>query len=85
MTETRRRKSSKIAETNPSYYDSYQQLKSIADKMRQQQNEPNIDELISLVEQATTAYKHCQARIAAVEHALGLSAETPAVSSDQNG
>lgn len=58
--------------TAQSYYDNYQTLKTIAEKMRQQQTEPNIDELIPLVEQATEAYKKCQARIAAVEQALGL-------------
>ncbi len=83
--ETSRRKTRKTAEASPSYYESYQQLKAIADKMRQQQDEPNIDELIPLVEQATAAYKHCQARIAAVENALGLSSETHDVSSDHNG
>jgi exodeoxyribonuclease VII small subunit len=54
-----------------SYQKNYQTLKKIAQAMREQQ-EPDIDQLIELVNQATEAYKKCQARIEAVEKALGL-------------
>jgi exodeoxyribonuclease VII small subunit len=54
-----------------SYQENYQTLKKIAETMREQQ-EPDIDQLIELINQATEAYKKCQARIEAVEKALGL-------------
>lgn len=54
-----------------SYQENYQKLKKIAETMREQQ-EPDIDQLVELVNQASEAYKKCQARIEAVEKALGL-------------
>jgi len=52
-----------------SYLENYQKLKQIADAIRHQ-TEPDIDKLVLLVEQATMAYKNCQARIEAVESVL---------------
>jgi len=60
-----------MSSSTDSYQENYQKLKKIAETMREQQ-EPNIDQLIELVNQATEAYKKCQARIEAVEKALGL-------------
>ena len=34
------------------------------------QSEPNIDDLLKIVTESVSAYKHCQARIEAVEQAL---------------
>lgn len=60
-----------MSEEALSYLENYQKLKYIAETIRQQE-ELDIDQLILLVEQATQAYKNCQARIEAVEKALGL-------------
>jgi len=38
-------------------------------------DEPDIDQLVAMVGEATKAYKSCQARIEAVEKALGLVSE----------
>ena len=53
------------------YSKNYQKLKKIADTMRQTE-ELDIDQLVTLVSEATKAYKNCQTRIDAVEKALGL-------------
>ncbi|MEK8017615.1 MAG: exodeoxyribonuclease VII small subunit [Candidatus Parabeggiatoa sp.] len=53
------------------YIDNYQILKDIAEAMRDM-DEPDIDQLVVMVNEATEAYKNCQARIEAVEKALGL-------------
>jgi len=55
-----------------SYRKNYQQLKRIAEKMRDV-DEPDIDKLVAMVEEATEAYKNCQARIESVEKALNFS------------
>ncbi len=52
------------------YKENYQKLKKIAETMRDTK-EPDIDHLVSMVGEATQAYKNCQARIDAVEKALG--------------
>jgi exodeoxyribonuclease VII small subunit len=57
-----------------SYRKNYQKLKQIAQKMRDT-DEPDIDQLVAMVSEATKAYKNCQARIEAVEKALGLVSE----------
>jgi len=54
-----------------SYRKNYQRLKQIAEKMRDV-DEPDIDKLVTMVADATEAYKNCQARIEAVEKALRL-------------
>jgi exodeoxyribonuclease VII small subunit len=54
-----------------SYTENYQKLKKIASAMRET-DEPDIDGLVAMVGEATEAYKNCQARIDAVEKALGL-------------
>lgn len=48
---------------------SYGVLQKHAQTLRQQ-TEPNIDDLLSIVEESVAAYKVCQARIDAVEAAL---------------
>ena len=48
---------------------SYGVLQKHAKTLRQQ-TEPNIDDLLSIVEESVAAYKICQARIDAVEAAL---------------
>lgn len=39
-------------------------------KLLEQSDEPNIDELMQIVEESINAYKVCQSRIVAVENAL---------------
>lgn len=39
-------------------------------KLLEQSDEPNIDELMQIVEESINAYKVCQSRITAVEMAL---------------
>ncbi|RKZ56973.1 MAG: ATPase [Candidatus Parabeggiatoa sp. nov. 3] len=53
------------------YIEHYQKLKDIAEAMRDIE-EPDIDQLVVMVNEATEAYKNCQARIEAVEKVLGL-------------
>lgn len=48
---------------------SYDTLKKIAESLRNQR-EPNVDELIPMLEEATKAYKICQSRLEAVQLAL---------------
>lgn len=55
--------------TTESFNQNYETLKKISETLRNQR-EPNIDELIPMVEQATQAYKVCQGRLAAVKTAL---------------
>lgn len=52
-----------------SFNSSYQQLNTIAQKLRTQ-NEPDIDALVPMVEEATKAYQVCKQRIEAVKQAL---------------
>jgi len=54
-----------------SYQENYQKLKKIAEAMRDV-DEPDIDQLVALVGEATKAYNFCQDRIEAVEKALGV-------------
>ncbi|NMP28980.1 hypothetical protein GW590_19150 [Rahnella sp. SAP-1] len=51
------------------FKDAYNTLKNHAQTLRSQQ-EPNIDDLLRIVEESVTAYKTCQLRIDAVEQAL---------------
>ena len=52
-----------------SFNQSYQQLNSIAQKLRNQ-SEPDIDALVPMVEEATKAYQVCKQRIENVKQAL---------------
>jgi exodeoxyribonuclease VII small subunit len=54
-----------------SFLKNYGKLKQIAETMRDI-SEPDIDHLITMVDEATRAYKSCQSRIEAVEKAIGL-------------
>lgn len=60
------------------FKESYGVLQRHAQTLREQR-EPNIDDLLQIVEESVSAYKICQARIDAVEKALekelGASAE----------
>lgn len=51
------------------FQQAYAVLKAHAETLRTQQ-EPNIDELLTIVTESVEAYKTCQARIDAVEKAL---------------
>ena len=53
----------------PSFNDSYKQLNEIARKLRSQE-EPDIDALVPMVEEATKAYQICKQRIEEVKLAL---------------
>jgi exodeoxyribonuclease VII small subunit len=52
-----------------SFKESYGVLQRHAQTLREQ-TEPNIDDLLQIVEEAVAAYKNCQTRIDAVEKAL---------------
>lgn len=52
-----------------SFKKNYDTLQSIAEKLKNQ-TEPDIDQLVPWVEEATQAYKACKARLDAVEAAL---------------
>jgi exodeoxyribonuclease VII small subunit len=52
-----------------SFNKSYEQLNTIAQKLRNQA-EPDIDALVPMVEEATQAYKVCKQRIEEVKLAL---------------
>jgi exodeoxyribonuclease VII small subunit len=60
-----------VAVTNnaTSFKQQYDRLRHIAQQINQQDN-LDIDQLIPLVEEATTAYKACKARIDQVEQLL---------------
>ncbi len=64
----------KTTET-PDFKTAYDILQKNA-QMLQQTQEPNIDELMSVVEESIAAYKICQSRIAAVEQALNQAFDT---------
>ena len=55
--------------TEQTFKSAYGVLKKHADTLRTQQ-EPNIDDLLSIVTESVEAYKVCKARIDAVEAAL---------------
>lgn len=54
---------------NQSFKESYNVLQRHAKTLRDQ-TEPNIDDLLKIVEESVAAYKNCQARIDAVDKAL---------------
>ena len=56
----------------PSFNENYQILRDIAETLRAEENEevPDIDNLLDKVERASTAYKACKSRLDAVERAL---------------
>jgi exodeoxyribonuclease VII small subunit len=58
-----------------SFKESYGVLQRHAQTLREQ-TEPNIDNLLQIVEESVAAYKNCQARIDAVEKALDKAPET---------
>lgn len=55
--------------SKPSFKQAYQTLQQHAETLRQQQ-EPNIDDLLTLVTESVTAYTICKERIDAVEQAM---------------
>ncbi len=61
-----------------SFKESYGVLQRHAQTLREQ-TEPNIDDLLQIVEESVAAYKNCQTRIDAVEKALdkALGTTTP--------
>lgn len=52
------------------FREAYEVLRRHANTLRQQ-SEPNIDDLLDIVNESVAAYKVCKARIDAVEKALG--------------
>lgn len=52
-----------------SFNESYGVLKEISEKLRNQ-SEPNIDELIPMLQKATNAYNVCKSRLGSVKEAL---------------
>lgn len=52
-----------------SFKDGYEILKRNAEQLESQQ-EPDIDNLMKIVEESMTAYKACKSRIEAVQQAL---------------
>ncbi|MBL8389768.1 MAG: exodeoxyribonuclease VII small subunit [Hydrogenophaga sp.] len=55
--------------TQKTFKEAYGMLQQHAQALRDQQ-EPNIDDLLSIVTESVAAYKVCQSRIDAVEKAL---------------
>jgi exodeoxyribonuclease VII small subunit len=55
--------------STPTFRSAYGVLQRHAETLRNQ-SEPNIDDLLKIVTESVSAYKHCQARIEAVEQAL---------------
>lgn len=60
---------SKNAKSKPSFNENYQKLNEIAKQLRNQ-DEPDIDALVPMVEEATKAYQVCKQRIEDVKLAL---------------
>ena len=60
-----------MPETTDSYLKNYRKLQKIAETMREDKD-LDIDKLVSMVNEATIAYKKCQSRIETVEKALKL-------------
>lgn len=58
-----------MTEQSGSFKENYATLQKIANDLRTQQ-EPDIDALIPMVDQATAAYKQCKKRIEAVKKAF---------------
>ena len=71
------------------FKEAYGVLQTHAETLRNQ-TEPNIDDLLSIVEESVSAYRVCKERIDAVEKALeraltDVSNETPAAAMDSRG
>lgn len=60
---------STVKTKSESFNENYKALQEIADKLRNQDT-PDIDSLVPMVEQATKAYKTCKDRLDAVKLAL---------------
>ena len=58
-----------MAEQTESFNENYQIIKNIAETLRNQED-PDIDGLVPMVEKASSAYAICSGRIAAVREAL---------------
>ncbi len=67
--------------TTLDFKQSYAVLQQHAVALRKQSNEPNIDDLLAIVQESMNAYEVCQTRINAVEkalnHVLGQSQAEP--------
>ena len=61
-----------MTEKTEGFNKNYKTLKKIAEELRQQEQaeEPNIDALLPMVEEATKAYRACKERLNAIEAAL---------------
>ena len=72
-----------MSTTPATFKEAYDKLKQNADKL-QSSTEPNIDELLEIVNESTAAYNVCRERIAAVEQALNqtLKAATKTATAD---
>lgn len=64
--------------TDTSFRQAYQTLQQHAETLRNQQ-EPNIDDLLTIVTQSVSAYNLCKERIDAVEKAMELALSGAAV------
>ena len=62
-------KETKIATETETFKSHYDNLRTIAEKMRAQQ-EPDIDQLIPMVDSALASYKVCKERLDAVKKLL---------------
>lgn len=69
MTQKSRSKSDALSDSD-TYTAHYAILKEVAEALRQQQ-EPDIDALIPMVDRALTSYRFCKTRLEAVKAAFG--------------
>lgn len=65
-----------------SFRDAYQVLQKHAQTLRSS-TEPNIDDLLDIVNESVEAYKVCKERIDAVEHALSRALEDQDIAYEQ--
>jgi exodeoxyribonuclease VII small subunit len=69
MAQEQERKEAQMANETMTFKEAYGVLQGHAETLRNQ-SEPNIDDLLSIVEESVSAYRVCKERIDAVEKAL---------------
>ncbi|HEX4334108.1 MAG TPA: exodeoxyribonuclease VII [Usitatibacter sp.] len=65
------------------FREAYDVLQTHAATLREQEAEPNIDDLLKIVEESVEAYKVCKARIDAVDKALGVALSNAGLATEE--